>query len=303
MNKILVVRLKGGLGNQLFCYAAARRLAWVNHAELVLDNVTGFQYDHQYQRKYALDAFKIPVRIATPEERKEPFGRIRRYFARKIANYQPLNKKRYIHQVGVKFDPDILSLNLQEGATYFDPFGQSELYFSDIYELINQDLAMVMPSDENISDLLKKIEKTESVAIHIRWFNPNDMRHMTNISLEYYANAILFIKKIIINPHFFIISDYPDLAEIKLSHLLEKQPYSVVKYNGTAENSLTDFYMMRRCRHFIISNSTFAWWAAWLGEKSNPKSRIIAPRQTLDPNSNVTAWGFPKLIPERWIKL
>ncbi|BEI38377.1 alpha-1,2-fucosyltransferase [Polynucleobacter sp. HIN8] len=303
MSKKLIVRLKGGLGNQLFCYAAARRLAWANQAELVIDNLTGFQYDHQYQRKYALDAFKISARIATPKERMEPLGRIRRYFARKIANYQPLNKQRYIHQVGIKFDPDILSLNLQEGSTYFDAFGQSELYFSDIYDLIKQDLGMAAPCDQNILDLLKKIEKTESVAIHIRWFNPNDVGHKANISLVYYANAISFVKKIIANPHFFIFSDYPDLAEIKLSPLLQKRSYSVVKHSVATEKSLTDFYIMRQCRHFIISNSTFAWWAAWLGEKSNPMSHIIAPGQTLDPNSNVTAWGFPKLIPERWIKL
>lgn len=303
MTKKLIVVLKGGLGNQLFCYAAARRLAWVNQAELVIDHITGFRQDHQYQRKYALDVFNITARFATPEERMEPFGRIRRYFARKIANQLPLNKQRYIHQVGVKFDPDILSLNLQEGMTYFDAFGQSEMYFSDIFEIINQDLTMAEPNDQNNSDILKKIDKNESVAIHIRWFNLDDISHFTNISLSYYAKAISFVRNLISNPHFIIISDYPDLAEIKLSPLLKEQSYSVVKHNMSAKNSLVDFYLMRQCHHFIISNSTFAWWAAWLGEKSNTRSLIIAPNQTLEPSSNVTAWGFPKLIPERWIKL
>lgn len=74
MPRKVVVRLKGGLGNQLFCYAAARRLAWVNDAELVLDAVTGFKYDRQHQRTYALGIFRIPARLATPSEQMEPLG-------------------------------------------------------------------------------------------------------------------------------------------------------------------------------------------------------------------------------------
>ena len=74
----VIARIKGGLGNQLFCYAAARRLALVNNAELVIDDVTGFVRDHQYCRQYMLDRFQIPVRKATPSERLEPFERYRR---------------------------------------------------------------------------------------------------------------------------------------------------------------------------------------------------------------------------------
>ena len=77
MNKV-IARIKGGIGNQLFCYAAARRLALVNNAELVIDDITGFVRDRHYNRKYALDHFHIPCRKATPAERLEPFERYRR---------------------------------------------------------------------------------------------------------------------------------------------------------------------------------------------------------------------------------
>ena len=68
MNKKVkvIVRVRGGLGNQLFCYAAARRLALINNAELVIDDVTGFVRDKKYKRKYMLDHFNISVRKATP---------------------------------------------------------------------------------------------------------------------------------------------------------------------------------------------------------------------------------------------
>ena len=64
-NRKVIVRISGGLGNQLFSYAAARRLALLNDSELVIDNVTGFISDYQYQRKSALNYFQIPVRLAT----------------------------------------------------------------------------------------------------------------------------------------------------------------------------------------------------------------------------------------------
>lgn len=68
----LITRIKGGLGNQLFCYASARRLALVNNAELVIDDVSGFSYDKKYKRSYALDVFNIRARKARPSERFFP---------------------------------------------------------------------------------------------------------------------------------------------------------------------------------------------------------------------------------------
>ena len=91
----LIARIKGGLGNQLFCYAAARRLALVNNAELVIDDVTGFVRDRQYRRQYALDRFQIPARKATPAERMEPFERYRRGVAKFVARRRrPVPRRR-----------------------------------------------------------------------------------------------------------------------------------------------------------------------------------------------------------------
>ena len=97
MPRKVIVRLKGGLGNQLFCYAAARRLSLVNDAELVLDTVTGFEYDHLYKRTYSLAGFSISARLATPQERMEPFGRIRRMFERKLSQRKHAPKR--FHQM------------------------------------------------------------------------------------------------------------------------------------------------------------------------------------------------------------
>ena len=300
MSRKVVVRLKGGLGNQLFCYAAARRLAWANEAELVLDAVTGFKYDHLYRRTYALGCFSIPARLATPAEQMEPFGRVRRLIAYKLSERKPLAQRRYIQQVGVDFDPGIVTLRLQDGTTYFDAFGQSEHYFADIRPQLLQDLAMSAPEDRVNLAMLAQIESTESVALHVRWFDTGDEAHSSNMSLDYYAATIPRLLAKIPCAHFFVFSDRPGDAATLLSPLMAGRPFTLVAHNAETGNAEADFWLLRQCRHFIIGNSTFAWWAAWLGEQERPGAQVFAPARNVDPEHSMTAWGFPGLLPERW---
>jgi len=303
MPRKVIVRLKGGLGNQLFCYATARRLSLVNDAELVLDTVTGFEYDHLYKRTYSLGGFSIPARLATPEERMEPLGRLRRMLARKLSERKPLNKRRYIQQVGVDFDPGILALRLQEGITYFDAFGQSEQYFTDICELLKQDLKMSAKVNLEIHKLAAVINSTESVALHVRWFDNGLNENSSNISLGYYAQAIAQLLTKIPAAHFFIFSDRPDKATGVLESLLKTYQYTLVSQIKVNDSAETDFWLMRQCRHFIIGNSTFAWWAAWLTEQEKSETLVFAPSRNVNPLHSVTAWGFPGLLPDRWTTL
>ena len=299
----MVVRLKGGLGNQLFCYATARRLAWANKAELVLDAVTGFKYDHLYRRTYALGCFRISARLATPAEQMEPLGRVRRWVVRKLSEGKPLTQRRYIQQVGVNFDPDIMTLHLQDGMTYFDAFGQSERYFVDISQQLQQDLVMAAPRDRAILAMAKQINSTESVALHIRWFDSGEAAHSSNMSLAYYAVAISQLLAKIPGAHLYVFSDRPGDAATFLEPLMEGQPFTVVDHNAKIGNAEADFWLMRQCRHFIIGNSTFAWWAAWLGEQERLGTQVYAPSRNVDPENSLTAWGFPGLLPERWTVL
>ena len=109
----IITRIKGGLGNQLFCYAAARRLALVNSAELVIDDVTGFVRDHNYRRRYALDHFHIPARKATPAERLEPFERYRRGLMKWSSRRKQFAERRYVEQEGEDFDHRLLALKVK----------------------------------------------------------------------------------------------------------------------------------------------------------------------------------------------
>lgn len=303
MPKKVIVRLKGGMGNQLFCYAAARRLAWVNDAELVIDAVSGFKFDHLYRRKYALNVFCIPARLATPREQMEPLGRARRHIAHKLAEQKPLGQRRYIKQVAVNFDSGILELRLQEGTTFFDPFGQSERYFSDICELLQRDLVMKVRADQALLAMAAHIESTLSVAVHMRWFDADNAGYSSNMSLKYYAEAISQLLSRIGRAHFFVFSDRPQQSAAFLAPLLQGRSYTIVSQDTNKGSEVADFWLMRQCRHFIIGNSTFAWWAAWLKEKSDLNVQIFAPVRCIDTDQSVTAWGFPGLLPERWTLL
>lgn len=295
----LIVRLKGGLGNQLFCYATGRRLALKSGAELVIDDITGFKYDYQYRRQYALDSFNISARKATAFERLEPFPRIRRFLLKKISERRPLRSRRYIVQNGVAFDEQLLLLRLQTGTTYFDGFGQSERYFEDVEEVIRNDLIIDAPMDiENIR-LKSLVESSSAVALHFRWFDNSSPDSPSNISTTYYKQAVELIKSRIPSPHFFIFSDNQEQTTDLLRPLISGEKHTFVGHNTSVGDACKDLWLMSKCRHFVIGNSTFAWWGAWLGERKGD-SIVVAPSIQIDPEVNVTAWGFPYLVPTRW---
>lgn len=302
-SKKLVTRIKGGLGNQLFCYAAAKRLAIVNDAELVIDDVSGFLYDKSYQRTYQLGHFSIPHRLANANERFEPFARVKRAISQLLSENKPIEKKRYIVQRGVRFDPRILTLRLQEGTTYFDGFAQSEDYFSDISEIIKSDLKITAPIDyANQSILLEIMTSINPIAVHFRWFDQNNLSSSNNTSIHYYRSAFNLILSTVNSPHFFIFSDRPEFVKNKLNTFLFGVRVTYVSNNASDEMAYADFWLMSKCKHFIMANSTFSWWAAWLGEKEG-QSVIITPKISIDPVRNPTAWGFDMLIPHRWLIL
>ena len=176
----IVSRIFGGIGNQLFCYAAARRLAIVCNAELVIDDVSGFAHDELYQRNYQLDNFSIPCSKAKANERLEPFSRLRRYVKRAYNLRFPFTERTYIQETCLDFDLRLLNLK-PRGTVYLDGHWQSEGYFKDVENTIRQDLKIKFPVDEANSVMASLIRASLAVAVHVRFFNvPNP--HSTNFN-------------------------------------------------------------------------------------------------------------------------
>lgn len=292
----IISRIKGGLGNQLFCYAAARRLALVNNAELVIDDVTGFARDLTYHRQYALDHFNIPCRKATSAERMEPIERYRRGLAKWSSRRKPFAERHYLEQEGRDFDERLLSLNVK-GTLYLDGLWQSEGYFKDIENVIREDLQITPPIDALNQDMAEKIRNSNAVALHVRWFDALDSTATHNISSDYYRRAIAIIEQKIERPCYFLFSDDPEAARTKLA--LPNERTTFVLHNHGDENAYADLWLMKQCQHFIIANSTFSWWGAWLGGQVG--KIVITPISTV--GNYIENWSFKGLIPELWEKL
>ena len=296
MNRKIVSRIVGGLGNQLFIYAASRRLALANSSELVLDDVSGFVNDSIYHRFYQLDHFNIPCRKATPAERFEPFSRVRRTLKRRLNQRLPFAQRAYLVQEGIDFDPRVLNLN-PHYTLYLEGYWQSQNYFESEEAAIRKDLQIIPPKDADNQVIAKKIRTSTAVAMHVRFFDPYDGTGSYNTPLDYYNRAIFLMEQMAPRAHYYIFSDQIQKARSLIS--LPDDRFTLVYHNQSDDLAYADLWLMSQCHHFIIANSTFSWWGAWLAR--NKAKQVIAPG--FEVREGTTAWGFKGLLPDHWIKL
>ena len=297
---MIISRIFGGIGNQLFIYAASKRLALKNNTELVLDHVSGFTYDKDFQRHYQLDHFNIKSRKASASERLEPFSRIRKYLKRYRNKKLPFEQRSYIQQENTGFEPKLLNFQTK-GKVYIEGYWQSEDYFKDIELQIKEELYIYPPKDLKNLAMLRKIKSKVAVAIHFRFFDnsitrPNiKIQNNINTSIDYYKKAITRMNEHFPNAHYFIFSNQPQKVANYLP--LDQEKMTIIDHNHNDKTAYADLWLMSNCQHFIIAKSTFSWWGAWL---SSYKSKIIiAPK--LDESN--TSWSSKSLIPKTWQKI
>jgi hypothetical protein len=298
---MIIVRLSGGLGNQMFQYAAGRQLAHLLGSGLKLDtSLFDTPAPGDTPRRFELGGYAISAGMATGEERRicRELGRIKVTplfrLLQRCGRYPSRGGIRYYRELGFRFDcrletlPDNLCL---EG------FWQSEKYFSSIGDIIRQELTPLKELSGHNARLAERIAATNSVSLHIRRgdyvSNPAAMSYHGTCTLEYYAGALELIARRVERPHLFVFSDDPAWAAENLKCAM---PTTFVDHND-ADNGQDDLELMRRCRHNIIANSSFSWWGAWLNE--HPGKTVIAPlRWFREPGVDTR-----DLIPEGWLRL
>lgn len=303
MKRKVIVRLRGGLGNQLFCYAAGRSLAVRNHAELALDSVSEFAHDHVYQRTFALSPFQIAGRLTTDHERLEPFGNWRRRAARWAAKRTEFSRRRYVVEDHRGWDPRFLNLP-SDGTVSLDGYWQSYRYFEDVSALIRQEIRLNSSTpDSALSDSSPTASSgvgsgapsSPTVAVHVRWFDIQEPNSPENLPLAYYQDAITHCESELASPHYQFFSD--DIVRTKMAFdFVPRDRSAFTAADTTDPTGVQDLMRMSCCQHFVIANSTFSWWGAWLG--GAPDKRVIAP----DPSRmhRSTFWRAPELLPPDW---
>lgn len=297
---MIIVRLRGGLGNQLFQYAAGKALAQYHQVDLALDLYT---YKKHPYRKFELANFNIDAPEASREEVHRFTG------SNPVIRY--LNKREnYFHCQGVFAQPhyhyyhDFFSL---PPDIYLSGYWQSEKYFSNIPGLIREQFTVSQPLDSRNAELSLKLSAGNSIAVHVRrgdYTNATYGSFFGGLSEEYYMDAIEKLEREIPDPVFYFFSDNQEWC---------KKTFSGVKAEFIDHNQGTDSFkdlvLMSYCRHNIIANSTFSWWGAWLNE--NPEKKIIAPAQWFrlnflakkEPVYASRFYNTEDLIPASWTRM
>lgn len=290
MNPEIGAFLRGGLGNQLFIYAAARRLAYVTGGELVLDAVNGFSRD-SYCREYSLQHFNICGRVLGSTE-YTPYTRLRRRVQRLLASRYPISGRSYIQEDSC-FMPELLSLR-PNATVWLEGYWQNEMYFRDIRNVLFSELEIITQHEERNVVLSRQILGSNAVCVHVRRLHgvPQGpgaipLPNANAVDVEYYRSAIALMDKLVSDPTYFIFCDYPDWARENLDFI---RPAVFMVGNGDEKN-YEDLWLMSLCRHFIIANSSFSWWGAWLSK--NPLKVVIATAKWYTE--------YPHALPSGWI--
>jgi hypothetical protein len=293
--KIVILRLKGGIGNQLFSYAFARRLSIINNAKLFIDIKTGFEKDYIYNRTFQLNKFKI--NNVTYIKPNYYFYIIKKFIFKFFNNFFQNFVYKTLEENNLNFDSKLLHFNFNH-KLYVEGYFQSEEYFKDIENIIREDLTIIPPTDDFNINLNNKISNCHnSVCLHIRFFEKTAHKNILNISIDYYKKAIFYLNSRYSDLHFFIFSD--DIHNISNYLDLLNNNYTIISHNNTDDKAYVDLWLMKECKYFITANSTFSWWAAWLCNNQN--KLIITPKYKGDGINNF--WNFDGLIPNTWIKI
>lgn len=287
------VRLMGGLGNQMFQYAIARKLANDHHTTAWLD--LQFYEDQSAvdtPRQYELDCFALTPHFLKPEKR--PIEPQPNYLGPRGSILQLAHRLQgkawHIYSEShYNFDPKVLEA---PDKTYLIGYWQTEKYFADIRSALLKDFGFRSPPTGENMKLLERIRSCEAVSIHVRRgdyvTNKNASTFHGTKDQAYYDNALSIITSKINNPVLFVFSDDPEWCQTNL-----KFSYETMYVSGNTKG-FEDMRLMSQCKHNIIANSSFSWWAAWLNE--NERKIVVAPNEWFKDSKVDTS----DVIPDSW---
>ena len=286
---MIVSKIIGGLGNQMFQYALGSTLAARRGALFALDRR---DFAHYRTHAYGLQHFVLSAPDAPQSILPRRRGRLHRLLGR-LTDSRPL---KVVTESGMAFNPAILDL---PDNVYLDGYWQSERYFADAAEAIRAAFAIkTAPSPEN-RRWLDQIGQCPAVSVHVRRgdyvSNASANAVHGTCGLDYYERAISTMRQQLgTDPVFFAFSDDPEWTRQSL-------PFGGCQHhvidNNDASTNYEDLRLMASCRHHIVANSSFSWWGAWLNP--SPDKVVIAPTRWFRAES----FNDRDLVPQGWIRL
>ncbi len=292
---MIIVRLQGGLGNQMFQYAFGRALSEHYkrpfHLDLrsLLDRTPTEEFVF---RDFDLDLFNISDLNIADENLLSIFNG--KSYLKKI-----LNKPHFYKEISLNYDSEVF--NLSSRRILFEGYWQSEKYFNKIKDTIRKEFYIKENFNLNQEKLFNLITSTNSVCVNFRRTDFVTLKKANTIHgvppMDYYYNAVKLLKKKGLKFNFFVFSD--DIEWCKLNFHLDEDLIYLDHSSFKGERFSIYFKLMQSCKYFIIPNSTFAWWAAWL---SNYNEKIVITPKTWFADS-VLQSQTQDLIPSTWLRL
>lgn len=281
-----IVKVLGGLGNQMFQYAFYKSL---NNEEQNFLDILNFE-SYKLHNGFELEkVFKLKGISYANLKDIEKLSDCKSNFLSRVRKKITGRKKTHIIEQYLHFNEKYLKMK----NVYFEGYWQSEKYFINIKEKIIKEFNFPEITEQKNISILEKIEQRNSISIHIRRGDYLNNTLYSNIcNTRYYKKAINYIESKIDNPIFFIFSN--DINWCKENFYFEEAYF--VDWN-IGKSSFRDMQLMSLCKHNIIANSSFSWWGAWLND--NKEKIVVAPTKWL----NDERVNIDDIIPEGWIKL
>jgi hypothetical protein len=283
-----IVKFLGGLGNQMFQYAFYKALKHKFNA--VKADTSGFNNYHLHNGLELEEIFPIKLAIVSASVAKLYNPDFNEWHNRKLRRILGLKGAYYQEQQEFFFDTDIFK---DVKKKYYWGYWQNPLYFSDVEDELRKDFTFRKSLDSTNEERLIQMRTHESIAVHIRRGDYIGHELLGNIcDLNYYQQAINYIKEHVLQPIFYFFSDDIEWCKSNFNNI-----EAVFIDGNTGVNNCIDMQLMSNCKHQIIANSSFSWWGAWLN--TNQNKIVIAPKKWIN-NKNENAVG---ILPSKWIKI
>lgn len=288
---MIIIKIQGGLGNQMFQFALGLGLLEKTNQEIKFDLSGLDPLKGVTERFFGLNKFNIEIPVASASEIKLFTQEKRHHLLTKIKRIFGLRVPRYIIDTHF-FNPKIFDTT---DDAYLDGYWQTEKYFPDNKEATQKVFAPRLPLSKSAKMITGKINN-ESVSIHIRrgdYVTNKKVAAVLGIcKLSYFQEALSIATKDFVNATIFVFTD--DIKWVKENL---KVSHSIIFVSG-GDNGLEDFeeiILMSKCNRHITSNSSFSWWGAWLDQRDD--KMIIAPKQWYKKFEN------KDIAPDSWIRI
>lgn len=297
---MIIVKLKDRLGNQMFQYALACHLAEHYKVTVYLGLNISLRIQQFLSRKIKYKLYDYSSHYNLDIFEGNPCVRVDwrltwwLYITKK---WRTAKRNSFLlYQQKTPFSFDEIINTLPAGNILLDGYWQNEKYFFSNKEVVRKSFTIKRKVLPQSIPLLEKIQNHNSVCLHVRRGDYLIEKHYSNYActtIQYFINGVNHIARHVKDPIFFIFSDDMQWCKDKLS-LAHPHYFIEQEHNGYKNGNC--FLLMSSCKHFIISNSSFSWWAAWLGKDEH--KIVVAPNKWLN---NQPYPVLEEIIPPQWV--